>query len=365
MAGRYSFRLFRFMGRHRIIFFLTLLLTLVGLMMIGSASVVDASRDFGDKWYYLKLQGTWSVIGLTGFIFLSRWSHLKLEKLAKPMFVVTAALLVLVLIPGIGTKLLGARRWINFGFFNLQPAELAKFTMSIYLSAVLKKSSNFIHYLIPVGLYCSLIMLEPDLGTSLVLGFSSLIIYFGVTGKIGKLFALAPLLILVVIAIIIFSPYRAARLKTFFDYSHDPLGSSYHIRQALLAVGSGGLTGVGIGQSHQKYEFLPEVTTDSIYAILGEELGFIGAVGLLGIYLVLISVGFQIAGKAKNRFSANLALSITSVVGVQSLLNISAIIALVPLTGIPLPFISYGGSSLLIVLLSMGVLVNIARSEQI
>jgi len=149
------------------------------------------------------------------------------------------------------------------------------------------------------------------------------------------------------------------------DYSHDPLGTSYHIRQALLAVGSGGITGVGLGQSRQKYEFLPEVSTDSIFAVIGEEFGLIGGIGLLTIFFLLITTGFQVAGKVKNHFSANLAFAITSVIGVQTFLNISAIIALVPLTGIPLSFISYGGSSLLVALLSMGILINIAKTEHI
>jgi cell division protein FtsW len=353
------------MARYRIIFFVTLLLIIIGLIMIGSASVVDASRDFGDKWYYLKLQSIWSVIGLAGFIFFSRWPSQKLEKLAKPLFFVTSFLLAIVLIPGIGTKLLGARRWINLGFFNLQPAELAKFTICIYLSAVLKRSSDFLPFIIPVALYCGLVVLEPDLGTSLVIGFASIISYLTVTGKIGKIVTLTPLLVAIIAGIIILSPYRAARLKSFLDYSHDPLGSSYHIRQALLAVGSGGFSGVGLGQSRQKYEFLPEVTTDSIFAVIGEELGLIGGVSLLAIFSLLITTGFQVAGNAKNHFSANLALTITSIIGVQAFLNISAIIALVPLTGVPLPFISYGGSSLLVVLFLMGILVNLAKTENI
>lgn len=352
------------MARHRVIFLLTLLLTAIGLIMIGSASVVDASRDFGDKWYYLKLQGVWSVIGIIGFFVLSRWPHQKLEKLARSFFFITLFLLIVVLIPGIGTKLLGARRWINFGLLNVQPAELAKFTICIYLAAALKKSTSFIPFIIPVGLFCGLIMLEPDLGTSLVIGFSSIFTYFAVTGKIGKILMFAPILAAMLVGLILFSPYRAARLKTFFDYSHDPLGSSYHIRQALLAVGSGGLTGVGLGQSRQKYEFLPEVTTDSIFAVIGEEFGFIGVVVLFMIFFFLITTGLQVAGAVKNHFSANLAVAFTSIIGIQAFLNISAIIALVPLTGIPLPFISYGGSSLSIVLLSMGVLVNIAKTEK-
>ncbi len=353
------------MARHRLIALLVILLVFFGLIMVASASVVDAARDFGDKWYYLKLQSVWAALGLVVFFLVSRWPHQRLAKYARPLFWLTTVLLLAVLIPGIGTKLLGARRWINLGFFNLQPAELAKFSICVYLAALLKKTSSFAAFLFPVAVFSGLVFLEPDLGTAMVVSIGSLITYFVITGKITQMALAAPVALLLLLAVIFLSPYRASRFQDFLNSSHDTQGSSYQIRQALLALGSGGITGVGLGQSREKYEFLPEVTTDSIFAVIGEELGLIGAVVLLVVFFLLISTGLQVAARAPAPFSANLALAVTSLLAVQAFLNISAIIALLPLTGIPLPFISYGGSSLVIVLLSMGILVNIARSDRL
>jgi cell division protein FtsW len=352
----------RVMARQRLIFYLTICLTIFGLVLVGDASIVDASRDFGDKWYYLKLQSGWAAVGVLVFLFFSRWSHKNLENLAKPLLYVTIFLLLIVLIPGIGMKLLGARRWINLGFGTLQPAEVAKFTLILYLSGLFKKPHRFINFLFPIGLIALLVMIEPDLGTTLVIIGASLIMYFVGSGKVLHLLSLVPVAGVALAAIILFSPYRAARLQTFLNHSQDPLGSSYQIRQALIGLGSGGIVGVGLGQSRQKYEYLPEVTTDSIFAVLGEEMGFLGAACLIIIFLIFIYEGFQVSQLATNQFSSVLAAGLTSVIGIQVFLNLSSIVALTPFTGVPLPFISYGGSSLVIMLMAAGVLANIART---
>ncbi len=347
-----------------IITYLVLGITLFGLLMVGNASVVDATRDFGDKWYYLKLQAGWALFGLIGFFLASKFNYHRLEKLSFPLLLVTLLLLTIVLIPGIGSKLLGARRWLNLGFFSFQPAELAKLTLTIYFSSLLKKTKDqFWPFISILGICAGLIMLEPDLGTTIVLVGTGLITYFGSGGQLKRFLLLVPIVLLAGAGLIIFSPYRLDRLKTFFDYTSDPLGTSYHIRQVLLSLGSGKIFGVGLGQSRQKYEFLPEVTTDSIFAVIGEELGLVGSLSVLLAFFVFINLGLHTVRNAPDQFGSNLALAITSWIGLQAFINIAAMAALVPLTGIPLPFISYGGSSLVLVLLASGTLVSISRQS--
>lgn len=331
--------------------------------MVGSSSVVDAARDFGDKWYYLKLQSGWAVIGLAGFFLISRIPYQKLEKLSVTLLLVTLFLVALVLIPGVGSRLWGARRWLNLGFFSFQPAELAKLTLAIYFSSLLKKVTRFWPFALILCLAGFLIMLEPDLGTTLILAGSSLITYFGSGGQLRYLGLAVPVLALLLGGLILFSPYRLNRLKTFFDYSRDPLGSSYHIRQVLLSLGSGGVFGVGLGQSKQKYEFLPEATTDSIFAVIGEEWGLIGGLAVIIAFVIFMRQGLSLVQTAPDKFGSNLALALTSWISLQALANLGAMVAIIPLTGVPLPFISYGGSSLVLVLLASGILVNIAKQS--
>ncbi len=352
------------MPNSRTLTLITIGLTFFGLIMIDSASVVDAARDFGDKWYYLKLQSIWAILGLGLFFLFSRINHQIFKKYAFPFFVVTVFLLLLVLIPGIGVKLQGARRWINLGFFLLQPSELAKLTMAIYFSTLLSTKKKYLPFFFTLGLVSLLIVLEPDLGTTLVIIGMGFLTYFGSGGRIRYLAGFSVLGLLAVMLMVIVSPYRLSRLESYFNTRKDPLGSSYQIHQALIALGSGNLFGLGLGQSRQKYNFLPEATTDSIFAIIGEELGLVGSSALLLAFLILILRGFNSAGEAAMGFSQNLAVCLTSMIGIQAFINISAITALFPLTGIPLTYISYGGSSLLIMLVATGILVNIARSYE-
>lgn len=352
------------MARSTIITYLVFALVVFGLVMVGDASVVDAAKDFGDKWYYLKLQAAWAAVGIVGFFLASRWPYQKLIRLAPFALGTTIFLLIAVLIPGISSKLLGARRWLSFGSFSFQPAELAKLSSLLYFASLLKNPNKFVPFIIILGLLSTLIMLEPDLGTTLVLVGSSLITYFGSGSKLTPLLLTTPVLIILVLSLVLFSPYRLDRLKTFFDYSRDPLGSSYHIRQVLLSLGSGNIFGVGLGQSRQKYEFLPEVTTDSIFAIIAEEFGLIGSIATIALFSIFFYQGLKVVQASTEPFAVNLSLGITTWITLQALINISAMVALLPLTGIPLPFISYGGSSLVIVLLASGILVNIARQNE-
>lgn len=344
---------------------LTILLSAFGLLMVYDSSVALAIRDFNNQYYYLTEQLKWVVVGLIVFGVASCVDYRIYKKFAFPMLVGTLALLLVVFLPGVGIKALGAKRWINLGFTVLQPAELAKLTIVIYLSAWFstKEKGRLVSFLLLLGMVGGLIVLEPDLGTTLVLVATALTMYF-LSGAPVKQFALVvPVLIVGVMILAVSSPYRFRRLTTFFNPETDPLGASYHIRQATIALGSGGMFGVGIGKSRQKYEYLPEANTDSIFAIIGEEIGFVGAMGVLVLFLLLLSRGFLIAKKVEDPFGRYLALGITSWVGYQVVMNIAAMVALIPLTGVPLPLLSYGGSSLIVVLTGLGILVNIGRSH--
>ena len=339
------------------------LLSLFGVLMVFDSSVAIAIRDFSDQYYFAREQLKWLVVGLIGFTVASLVPYKLWHKLALPILLVTLFLLIVVFIPGVGVRALGANRWINLGLFILQPAELAKLAMVIYLSAWFsaQEKGRFGAFLLLIGMVVGLVILEPDLGTSIILVSIALSLYFFSGAPLVHFLLLVPVLAACGILLAVTSPYRAQRLLTFFNPQHDPLGASYQVRQGLLAFGSGGLTGVGIGKSRQKYEYLPEANTDSIFAIIGEEIGFVGAAAVLGGFLFIISRGFRIATRAPDTFGRLLVLGVASWVGVQTCINIAAMVALIPLTGVPLPFISYGGSSLIILLFAMGIVSNISR----
>ena len=343
---------------------ITFLLVGFGVIMVGNASFVDAAMDFGNEWYYLRLQSLWAVLGTLALLVSSRFPLSRLEKLSQMMLLVCLGLLIMVLIPGIGSKYLGARRWIGIGFAGFQPAELMKLSIVIYLAHLFTKSDFQVkNFLYVVGVILGLVLLEPDMGTAIIIFLVSITMYF-MSGHTLKLFYyLIPASFVGILILIVAFPYRLNRLKSFLDFSIDPQGSSYHIRQALLGIGSGGIWGVGFGQSKQKYQFLPEVTTDSIFAVIAEETGLVGGIALIGTFSALVYQGLKVAQNAKNRFESLLAVGITSWVGWQAIINIAAMTALVPLTGIPLPFISYGGSSLIFLMSGMGLLINIARNS--
>lgn len=342
---------------------IVILLCGFGLLMVYDSSVAIAIRDFGNQYYYLQEQLKWFVIGLFVFFVLSNIHYSIYKKLALPMLLVTIFLLLIVFIPGIGITALGAKRWINFGFTVLQPAELAKLTLIIYLSAWFstKEKGRLVSFLILLAVIIGLIILEPDLGTTLVIMATAVTMYFFSGAPVKQFILMIPALIVGVVGLAVASPYRFKRLTTFFNPENDPLGASYHIRQATIALGSGGLFGVGIGRSRQKYEYLPEANTDSIFAIIGEEIGFIGVVLLISVFVMLIWRGFRIARHIEDPFGRLLALGISSWIAYQVIMNIAAMVALIPLTGVPLPLLSYGGSSLIIVLSGLGILVNVSK----
>lgn len=341
-----------------------IVLTGFGLLMIYEASAVAAFRDFGDRFYFVREQGKWFAVGFSGLLLMMMVSYKKIYHLALPLLVLTIIMLIAVFIPGLGVKTLGAQRWLKFGAFNLQPSELAKLSLVIYLSAWFShpERGRLVSFLILLSILTGLVVLQPDLGTAVLIMMLAFILYFVAGAPIKHAFLLTPIVITLIVLLSVIAPYRLQRLVSLFNPQSDPLGASYHLRQILISLGSGGLFGLGLGQSLQKYEYLPEATTDSIFAIIGEELGFIGAVSLLLIFLFFLLRGFRIALKAPDKFGRLLATGIVSWIGLQAAINLSSMVALLPLTGIPLPFISYGGSSLIVLLIGVGILLNISRS---
>ncbi len=343
------------------LFFLIIALVVLGIIAIADVSAPQSLNNYGDKFFLLKEQAVSAAIGFVIFFIISRIKYTIWEKLATPLFFVSLGLLILVLLQRFGMTALGARRWISFGFINFQPSEIVKFTICVYFAKVASKGKSALSYFIPLVLVAGLIMLQPDLGTTLVvllIGFSQIFV-----ADVNLLYVVGSAVVGIIgtVILILSSPYRKARLTTFFQSTSDPLGASYHIRQVLLALGSGGIFGVGFGASRQKYSFLPEASTDSIFAVIAEELGLIGALIIISLFLFFVMRGLKIAKAAPDKFSSVLAVGISAWIGGQAFLNIASMVSLVPLTGIPLPFISYGGSSLVMILSACGILLNISK----
>lgn len=347
----------------RKLFILTLVLTALGLMVVANASSPAALSNFSDRFYYVKQQAIWGLIGISALLIASNIRYSFWEKIATPLFIASIVLLVMVLVPGVGVKVMGARRWIVFGTISFQPSEFVKLALSIYIAKVAASEKGSFSYFLPIAVVGALIMLQPDLGTTLVVAAAAMAQVFVSGVSLLHFFGALATGTLASFILIMTSSYRRDRLMTFLQQSKDPLGKSYHIRQVLLALGSGGLFGVGLGQSRQKFLFLPEAATDSIFAVVAEELGFIGGVALIALFLVFIFRGLKIATAAPDRFSKVLATGIIVWIGAQIFLNIGSMVALVPLTGVPLPFFSYGGSALTMTLIATGILLNISKYE--
>ncbi|MFZ5364886.1 MAG: putative lipid II flippase FtsW [Patescibacteria group bacterium] len=342
-----------------------------GLIVLTSASSAVGFDRFGDSYHFIKQQLVHGL--LPGIIFLLIFSLVNYQKWKKfifAFFIISLILLISVFLPGIGAEYGGARSWINLGPLSFQPSELVKLTFLMYLSIWLAKrqdkdiknwSSGLLPFLFITSLVCVLMALQPDTGTMIIILASSLIVFFASGAKLTHIATIgiggAGLLLLM----IKLSPYRTARLMTFLYPELDPQGIGYHINQAFLAIGSGGLFGRGFGHSRQKFQYLPEVTGDSIYAIICEELGFLFAVMLIALFILFFFKILKIANNCPDKFGRLLAIGIGSWFIVQAFVNICAMIGLAPLTGVPLPFVSHGGTALAIGMAAFGILVNISR----
>jgi cell division protein FtsW len=349
----------------------TLVLLGMGLVMVHSASSVISAQKFHDPYFYAKRQLLWAGLGLGSMFTLANIDYHRLRRYAPHIAVLSFLFLAVVLIPGVGQIRGGSRAWLGIGTFGIQPSEFAKLGLILFLSHYLADARGRMHSLLrgflpPLLLALiaiGLIMLEPDLGQSVVIMGTTVILLFAAGARVAHLAGLAGLGLLGFAGLVAAAPYRIKRILAFLDPWQDPLGNGYQVIQSLYALGSGGLVGLGLGNSHQKYLYLPEPQTDFVFAILGEELGFLGCAAVLSLFAVLVWRGFRTAMFAPDDFGALLATGITGMIAVQVLINVGVVTGSIPATGITLPFISFGGSSLTLMLTGVGILLNISRQS--
>lgn len=348
-------------------YMLPIIFSVIGLFFIFESSAVRSYKEIGDSFHYLRLQAIWFVFGVVIMFILSVFDYHKLYYFAFFLMIGTICLLFLVLIPTIGHEVGGARRWLDFGFFNIQPTELAKFATIIYLASwfIQRERKRFFSFIFLLGLLMFLIILQPNIGTAILIFVLSIIIYFLAGVEIHYLLLLIPLSLGGFYFLVNVSPYRFRRLLAFFYPELDPLGITYHLNQILISLGRGGLFGVGFSASKQKYLFLPEAHTDSIFAIIAEEVGFFGSLLLILALMFFLYKIYKVFVHAPDRFGQLLAGGIFAFFNLQILINLAGMVNLIPLTGTPLLFISYGGSNLLVSFALIGILINIHRRSKI
>jgi cell division protein FtsW len=340
--------------------------------MISSASVVMSRTVAGQSNYYFFSQAAAAAIGLFVLYIFSKIDYRLWAKVAPYILGISVASLIMVFLPGLGFAHNGASRWINLGFMSLQPSEPIKLALILFLASWFEKKGDdvsdlykgTIPFLIIVGVIGVLIMLQPDMGTTSVIIATAGTMFFVAGASLRHALGLILMALATVWALIMAAPYRLARFTTFLDPSADSTGAGYQIQQALVAIGSGGILGLGFGRSRQKFNYLPEAATDSIFAVISEELGLIRSSFIVLIILLFVLRGYKIAKEAPDVFSRLVAVGITTWVAAQSFINLLAILGLMPLTGVPLPFISYGGTSLVMLLAACGILLNISKHSQ-
>jgi cell division protein FtsW len=348
----------------------TLCLLALGVVMVFSASsTTSLLGDSGDGTYYLKRTVLYGAVGLVVLRILSVRGVRIVRPLTGVFMAVTVVLLVAVLIPGVGVEVNGAKRWIGAGLVQIQPSELAKVALILYGAHLLatrpkltRSIGDMVPFLSAIALICLLVVVEPDLGTAMVACFSSAAMLVAAGARMRDLALLGAAVGVVVLLAIMIEPYRMERFTGFLDPSADPAGSGFQASQARIALGSGGIFGVGLGESLQKAFYLPEAHTDMIAAVIGEELGLMGIAMVVGLFGMFGYAGLRTAQKARDRYTKLLAAGLTGLVMVQASINLFAVLGLAPLTGVPLPFVSYGNSSLLTLLAAVGLLLNIARA---
>ncbi len=348
----------------------TFALVVFGLIMISSAGVFISKQRFGDEYYFFKHQLFYGVApGLVLMFLAQKINYHFWRKIAFFLFAANIFFLLLVFIPGLGLKFQGASRWIKMGPFSFQPTEMLKLTLILYLAAWLESKkdlkSDLFEGLVPflaiLGVVGFLVIKQPDMGTLGIIVLIAMSVYFLSGVKTAHIASMVGVGILGFLALIKFESYRMNRLMVFLHPELDPQGIGYQINQALLAIGSGGFWGLGLGHSRQKFNYLPEPVGDSIFAIICEEIGLIGAAALIIMFVVFAMRGLKIARHAPDMFGKLVAVGITSWIIFQALINVSAISGLIPLTGVTLPFVSYGGTSLVFSLVGVGILLNISK----
>lgn len=362
------------MRRIRIrLFMVTVILLSIGVVMVYSSSAISAYETLKDSAYYLKRHLIYLFLGGLAAMWIMSVDYDLIRKRIKPILVISFLLLILVLVPHVGREIAGARRWFRFSILSFQPSQVAKLVLILYFADVLSRKQNeirsftrgFLPPMIILGLSVGLILLEPDLGTAVAISLVSFIMLF-VAGI--RLFHLVPVLIssMPALAVIILAkPYRMKRILAFLNPWQDPQGIGFQIIQSYIALGSGGLIGVGLGQSRQKLLYLPGCHTDFIFSIIGEELGLIGTAAIIALFAVFIWLGIKISVRSRDLFGHLAALGITSMIGLEAIINIGVATGSIPTKGLSLPFISYGGSSLVVDMMAVALLLNIAKHSEI
>jgi cell division protein FtsW len=353
-----------------IILISVLLLIGIGLIAVFSASSILAEERYGDHYYYLKRQGVFCLFGLFLMILVKNVNYLLYKRLVYFFLGLSLFLLILLFVPGFGVKVAGAQRWLGFGFISIQPSEAVKLSLAIFVAYSMSKHvenmgtlfRGLLPHLLVASVFMILILLQPDLGTAVIIGMWMLILLFIGGVHLGQLIVLLGLLTPIVFYLISHTAYRLQRWWAFLNPWEDPQGFGFQIIHSFLAFGSGGFSGVGLGNSKQKLFYLPEPHTDFILSIIAEEIGFIGVSVLLILFAFLIIRGIKIALDAPELFGTYLALGISCMLAVQVIVNMGVVMALLPTKGLTLPFISYGGSSLVVNLVGMGILMNISKN---
>ncbi len=350
------------------LFVAVVVLVAAGVVMVYSASAIVAHDRYGDSAFFFKRQLVWATLGMAALVITQRIHYARLRRLTPLLLFIALAALVLVLVPGVGRVAGGARRWIALGGpFAFQPAEGAKLAVVLYLAHFLAAVGRqdtlraAVPPLLITALSAGLILMQPDMGTALLMGMLAVSQLFIGGVRPAHLLGLSMASVPLVTVAVLGEEYRRQRILAFLNPWRDPQGAGFHIIQSLLALGSGGLLGLGLGNSRQKFFYLPEQHTDFIFAILGEELGLIGAVAILVLFALLAVRGFRIAREAPDRYGSLLASGITLMIVLQAIINVGVTTGVLPITGVPLPFVSFGGSSLLFMLIGVGILLNISQ----
>jgi len=346
-------------------------LILFGLIILSSAGAAISYQKFNDSYYLVKHQILSGFIpGIILLIIFANINYQKWKKFSLVFLIISILLLIIVFIPGIGAQYGTAKSWINIGSYSFQPSELVKLTFLLYLATWLEKRGihgvkdfyyGFLPFIFLLIIISVLMLLQPDMGTLSIIIAMCIAVFFASGAKIKHVLIMFGSGAMAIYLLILQSPYRAARLTTFLHPELDPQGIGYHINQAFLAIGSGGLFGRGFGHSRQKFQYLPEATGDSIFAIMAEELGFIICLLIIALFVFIVFRSFQVAKHAPDQFGRLVAVGIISWLIFQAFFNISSMVGLTPMTGIPLPFISYGGSALAVGMAAVGILINISK----
>lgn len=341
-------------------------LSCMGLLFIYSASSYSAELQYGDAFRYVETQAVALALGVAAMFAVSFVRPERIKKYSFVLFAVGVALLAAVFVPGFGVESYGAKRWINLGFFTVQPSEYAKFAMVAFLAAFAAKKGvgtfpRALVFLATAGLVCLLLLLEPNMSVTICVGAAAFVLLFVAGAKPTHLAVILVPVVALGIALIVAEPYRVRRLLAFLDPWSSPLDEGYQLIQSYYALGSGGLFGVGLFNSRQKYLFLPFAESDFILSVIGEETGFFGVLGVLALFAVIIVRGTLIAARARDRYSCYLAAGITALLALQTLMNVAVVCGAVPPTGLPLPFVSAGGSSLVCYFAAVGALLSVSR----